>query len=671
MSQYFPLCFEIVPKRSVQDSTRQSEFRKDILQSQQQVVRSISRFGSRLTFSLRYFYDPYQSPKIKTYLLINQARESQPEESYEQVFSLLTKGNLSQFLNLNPEAEFSQIQKLDWVQVIGEVLKHEELIETQNYYLPHLFEANSANDMLAVYDVMNRLDSRLILEITLQPYQNSHEKSFWVNAINQMITQLNQVNASASGNKDNLLSLTLALYQKYQQLYSNGELFKYCIKTLAENRGDASVVLETLIEHATKETPHSKQSRIFIVKRDETGFLDSLQATENIDIANAIEWEKWESNFGQRLIKEAIKPKKVGLAKFSDDSLTLSNLFSSPHVANPTQNQNQPREYDAVLGDSALAKFSSSPSPSRIVDLKPLHRLATSQEISGFFRIAIPVVTPNASLEETTNKLPEKLTIEDVIGHYGELITEDTYIVGIDEDGKPCISNFSKIPHRIVAGTTGTGKTNFLNSMIYQFLYAGFKANAEREIYIADFKAGIDYYRIARRYSNVKLLTKAEELASLLANLWQEYERRLEKMIDEDVESLQELREKCNSQEHRIILVIDEAASILNAERKSREEIYKYLQELAAKSRVTGIHIFYCSQRPTPDVIPRIISDNMDERVIFRVFSSASQLLLDDDAAAELPVEPKGRAIYRGLEPELKLVATPYVPKNVWDNPFS
>jgi hypothetical protein len=54
--------------------------------------------------------------------------------------------------------------------------------------------------------------------------------------------------------------------------------------------------------------------------------------------------------------------------------------------------------------------------------------------------------------------------------------------------------------------------------------------------------------------------------------------------------------------------------------------------------------------------------------VIFRVFSSASQLLLDDDAAAELPIEPKGRAIYRGLEPQLKIVAAPYVPKSVWNN---
>ena len=276
MSQYFPLCFEIYSKRSIQDSTHQREVRKDILESQQQVVRSISRFGSSLTFSLRYFYDPNQSPKIKTYLLINQARESQTEEIYEQVFSLLTKGNLSQFFTLNPEPEFSQLQKLDWVQFIGEVLKHEELIEPHNYYLPHLFEANSANDMLAVYDVINRLDNRLILEITLQAYQNLNEKSFWVNAINQMITQLNKVNASTSGNKNNLLSVTLTLYQKYQQFYSSGELFKYGIKTLAENRGDASVVLDTLIEHATKETPPGKQCQIVIARRNETGFSDSL-----------------------------------------------------------------------------------------------------------------------------------------------------------------------------------------------------------------------------------------------------------------------------------------------------------------------------------------------------------------------------------------------------------
>ncbi|MEG4230436.1 hypothetical protein QUA35_30215 [Microcoleus sp. N9_B2] len=89
---------------------------------------------------------------------------------------------------------------------------------------------------------------------------------------------------------------------------------------------------------------------------------------------------------------------------------------------------------------------------------------------------------------------------------------------------------------------------------------------------------------------------------------------------------------------------------------------------LAAQARVTGIHIIYCSQRPTPEVIPSQISDNMDERLIFRVQPAASQRLLDDDRAASLPVEPRGRAVYRGSEPELTIVATPFVPDEIWEN---
>jgi hypothetical protein len=302
MTQKFPLCFEITFRRSIQDNSHQSELRKEILQSQQQLLRLLLRLGSKLTFSIRYFYDPNQTPKIKTYLLINQPDEFQTEEIYDQLFSFLRKGKISDFFMLTPQSDFSQFQRLDWVNFIGEVLKHEEFIEPQNHYLPHLFKANEANDMLAVYDVINRLDNRVILEITLQNYQNSHEKQILVNAINQMVAQLDKVNASTTGNKDNFFSVTWELYQKYQQLYCNGDLFQYSIKALAENRGETSLVLNTLIEHATEETTHSKHCKIFIVHKDKPGFSESLQATKNVDISTDIEWEEWQKNFGQLLI---------------------------------------------------------------------------------------------------------------------------------------------------------------------------------------------------------------------------------------------------------------------------------------------------------------------------------------------------------------------------------
>ncbi|MEG4284545.1 FtsK/SpoIIIE domain-containing protein [Microcoleus sp. A006_D1] len=667
IQQTFPI-YEISPQRSDRE-TSPTELRKNLLQTQQQLIR---RLGTNLTISLRYIYDPDNSPKLKTYLLINQPHNTQTEEHSQEILSLLTKGKLSEFFTLTPQPNLSICQNLDWVQIIGEILKHEELIEPQNYYLPHFFEANPTNDMSAVCDVIQRADSKLILEITLQTYDNPNQKS-WVNAINQMLAQLEKVNAS--GTKDNLLSVTLALYQKYQQLYPSSDLFQYSIKALAENWGDASVVLSTLIEHATKETPHGKQPRIVKVNKSNPAFSESLEATKKVEISTAIEWEGWQKDIGEKLIKNAIEPQKKGLGKFSSNSANLPDKpsFSAPNAPlltgglNSEPNQNLPQLYNTVSDGSALAKLSSTPPPSRIVDLKPLHRLASAQEITGFFRIAVSQVNNTTSFEETVKMLPDILPIEDVIRKYGHLINEDTYIVGVEESGEPCLSNYEDIAHRLVAGVPNSGKTNFINSMIYQFLYASHKIQAEREIYIADFKEGLDYYRISRRYPNVKLVTEFDEFASLLNSLVQKYKQRVNDIKTHDVESLAQLRAKCNTQDHRILLFIDEAASIVNAERSIKANIYRDLETLVLKSRIADINMFYCTQQPAdPNVTPSPILYNLDERVVFRVQSTISTRLLDDDRAGNLPVNPKGRAIYRGLEAEIKLIATPYVPKDIW-----
>jgi len=670
----YTFSFEISPPRNHQE-TGQTELPKNILQTQQQLISSISRLGTNLTVSLRYIYDPNQSPKLKTYLLINHPHNTQSEEHSEQILSLLTKGKLSQFFTLTPQPNLTIFQNLDWVKVIGEILKHEEFIEPQNYYLPHLFEANQNNDMSAVCEVIHRLDSKLILEITLQTYDNPNQKSLWVNAINQMLAQLDKVNATTSGIKDNILSVTSALYQKYQQSYPNSDLFQYRIKALAENRADAFPVLDTLINHAIKETAHGKRCRIIQISKEKAGFSESLEATKNVDISSAIEWEGWQKNNSQMSISQAIQPQKKGLAKFVGDAGILPDKPSLYHQNQPPliggvnseSNQNLPQLYNPVSDGSGLAKLSSTPPPSRIVDLKPLHRLATAQEISGFFRIAIPPVNNTTSFEETVKMLPQILPIEDVIKKYGHLINEDTYIVGVEESGEPCLSNFEDIAHRLVAGVPKSGKTNFINSMIYQFLYASHKIKAEREIYIADFKEGLDYHLIVRRYSNVKLVTEFEDFASLLNSLVQKYKQRLNEMITQDVESLAQLRAKCNTQDHRIILFIDEAASIVNAERSIKGNIYRDLETLVLKSRVADINIFYCTQQPADtNVTPSQILYNLDERIVFRVQSNISTRLLDDDRAASLPVNPKGRAIYRGLDAEPKLIATPHVPKDIW-----
>jgi len=662
----FPLLLEIHSHKSLQDSTYQRTIRRELLQTQDHTLRSISRLGTNLTISLRYIYDPDNSPKLKTYLLINQPHNTQTEEHSQEIISLLTKGKLSEFFTLTPQPNLSICQNLDWVQIIGEILKHEELIEPQNYYLPHLFEANPTNDMSAVCDVIQRADSKLILEITLQTDDNPNQKS-WVNAINQMLAQLEKVNAS--GTKDNLLSATLALYQKYQQLYPSSDLFQYSIKALAENWGDASVVLSTLIEHATKETPHGKQCRIVKVNKSNPAFSESLEATKKVEISTAIEWEGWQKNIGQMLIKNAIEPQKKGLGKFSSNSANLPDKpsFSAPNAPlftggiNSDPNQNLPQLYNTVSDGSALAKLSSTPPPSRIVDLKPLHRLASAQEITGFFRIA---VSQEISSESTTKNSLPVANAEDLFKHYQMLLKKDPdtyrdcYIVGVNDEGNPVISSWAETPHRLVAGVPGAGKSNFLNWVIFQFLYA----NPQGKVYIADF-AGVDFNFLANRIkANVEIITTVEECQKLVEKIHiDEYQRRIQLLQKAEVQNIQQLREE-GVEIQRTLWIIDEAADIALAPSKLKETIQTRLIEYARKGRKCGLHIIYCTQKPSTAIITPQVLESCEEKIVFRVSLAASEAIIETSQAAKISKESRGRAVLMVVGgDDNDFVNTPYI----------
>ncbi|MEG3843788.1 FtsK/SpoIIIE domain-containing protein [Microcoleus sp. herbarium14] len=666
-TSYF-LSFEISYKRSIQE-TNKTELRKYLQQTQQQLISSISHLATNLIISLRYIYDPTQSPKLKTYLLINRPHNTRIAEDSEQILSLLTKGKLSQFFTLTPQPNLTPFQNLDWVQTIGEILKHEEFIPPQNYYLPHLFEANQTNDMSAVCDVIHRLDSKLILEITLQTYHNPTQKSLWVNAINQMLAQLDKVNANTSGIKDNILSVTSALYQKYQQSYPNSDLFQYSIKALAENRADAFPVLDTLIHEAIKETPHGKRCRIIQVSKNQPGFSESLEATKNVDISSAIEWEGWHKNNSEISIANAIQPQKKGLGKFGGDSGSLPDKPSfypenqPPMIGgvNSEQNQNLPQLYNAVSDGSGLVKLSATPPASRMVDLKPLHRLATVQEISGFFRIAVP---QEISIENMTEKSLPVANSEDLFNYYKSLLEQDSetyrdcYIVGINDEGNPVISSWAETPHRLVAGLTGAGKTNFLNWVIFQFLYA----NPTGKIYIADF-AGVDFNFLAKHFlDNVEIITTVEECQKLVEKIHtDEYQRRIELLKQAEVHNIQELREE-GVEIQRTLWIIDEAADIALAPSKLKETIQTRLIEYARKGRKCGLHVIYCTQRPSTAIITPQVLESCEEKVVFRVSLAASEAIIESSQAAKISKESRGRAVLMLVGgDENNYVNTPYI----------
>lgn len=409
-----------------------------------------------------------------------------------------------------------------------------------------------------------------------------------------------------------------------------------------------------------------------------------------------IEHPGWQSHaFLQLPIKKALKPPKkstrpqddlLSCLPGEDTSLSIDRLLSQLDFNKALQQKNlldgsdpfllasqaqTPKGGDLSLGGSSALDSLRNPPPICFTDLKPLHRLVTLPEVTGFLQLASPANFEQSSTQEVaTVGFPDRLTIQNIIDRYGRngenLITEDTFVAGVDEQGKAVVSDFSKIAHRLIAGVTGSGKTNFINAIIYQFLYA----QPDRMINLADFQAGMHYQLLVDYQRGIQLITQLDDFANLLETLWQEHDNRRMQMGELRVRSLKDLKQKHNISHPRRLLIIDEAFYIQNASREIKPNIEKYLSALMAQARVTGIHIVYCSQRPTPDVIPKSISDNMDERVLFRVQSGSSVQLLDSDRAAHLPVDPPGRAIYRGADTSLKLIATPFVPDDIWEQPI-
>jgi hypothetical protein len=394
-----------------------------------------------------------------------------------------------------------------------------------------------------------------------------------------------------------------------------------------------------------------------------------LSKSTKVEISTAIEWEGWQKDIGQMLIKNAIEPQKKGLGKFSSYSASLPDKpsFSVPNAPlltggiNSEPNQNLPQLYNTVSDGSALGKLSSTPPPSRIVDLKPLHRLASAQEITGFFRIA---VSQEISSESTTKNSLPVANAEDLFKHYQMLLKKDPdtyrdcYIVGVNDEGNPIISSWAETPHRLVAGVPGAGKSNFLNWVIFQFLYA----NPTGKIYIADF-AGVDFNFLANRIkANVEIITTVEECQKLVEKIHiDEYQRRIQLLQKAEVQNVQQLREE-GVEIQRTLWIIDEAADIALAPSKLKETIQTRLIEYARKGRKCGLHIIYCTQKPSTAIITPQVLESCEEKIVFRVSLAASEAIIETSQAAKISKESRGRAVLMVVGgDDNDFVNTPYI----------
>lgn len=636
--------------------------RRNIIDIQNRFFQSLLR--EPITISLRYFYNPSATSNdkcLEIFLIFN----TESEDISKRISSTL---QISDFYQIYPfqSIEFNTfqsqtLQNLDWVNSLMEIHKA-QTVSDKGYYLPRPFSANNEHDMVTVCEQLSRIreisPERFLLEITLQPYNNPAESSQWMNAIDTLLKVQSQ--ASNSG-KDAIRETVIKGFQDYQTKYSHNPVFTYSIKLLAETDNHLSYLARTWLQNATSREYADYYQNLPILKRGSREFQQSLQATCEVQISPR---SSNHSSQLQQIVNQDIRQVFGSKPMFGDGSTQRSQYVPPP---TPPSSSALPNPTTTPATSSSLASGSSHalttsiatqgwhrPQPARIEDFLPLRYLVTFDEFSSFLRVVVPDPQPISSMAILQPSYPT-MTAEELFNNYRHLITPDTYIVGLDDNGNVITSSWDEIAHRLLAGVPGAGKTNFLRWVLFQFLYA----NPKRKIYIADFK-GVDFQFLADLGVNVNLVTTVEDCQTQIETINNEELLVKQQLMSQYKVTKLSALQKEGVDIDRTLWLIDEAADIAYASSKLKTKIEDSLVKYARQGRSPGIQVVYCTQRISTAVITPQVTDQCEERVVFKVTATASEIVLDDSSASEIPMDAKGRAVLDSPQGRM-FVNTPYM----------
>ena len=216
--------------------------------------------------------------------------------------------------------------------------------------------------------------------------------------------------------------------------------------------------------------------------------------------------------------------------------------------------------------------------------------------------------------------------------------------LGKDSSGAPVVADLCSMPHLLIAGTTGSGKTVCINSIILSIL---FKSSPEQVKFILIDPKFVElsvYEGISHLMAPV--ISDINRAAKILNWAVDEMERRYRMLAEEGVRNI----EFYNSNSLRmpyIVIIIDELADLMA---NAKEQIESSIQRLAQLARAVGIHLVLATQRPSVDVITGVIKANLPARISFKVASKVdSRTILDFTGADRL----LGRGDMLFLKPDI------------------
>ncbi len=280
---------------------------------------------------------------------------------------------------------------------------------------------------------------------------------------------------------------------------------------------------------------------------------------------------------------------------------------------------------EVALG-TKLSKITSRSEDLALALAAPTGQIRIQAPIPG--RSLVGIEVPNKS--SAIVSLKEMLTMEEM----KEAKSKIAIPLGLDVSGEPRVIDIAKMPHMLVAGQTGSGKSVLLSSLISTLLFR--TTPDEVRLILVDPKR-VELTRFNHiPHLMTPVLTDPQKVVSALKWAIKEMDRRYEALAKKGSRNL-ELYNKAVEEEDRlpyVLIVIDELADIMLY---APSEVEDKICRLAQMARATGIHLILATQRPSVDVITGLIKANIPCRVSFAVASNAdSRVILDMPGAEKL-----------------------------------
>ena len=366
--------------------------------------------------------------------------------------------------------------------------------------------------------------------------------------------------------------------------------------------------------------------------------------------------------------------KNIAKAKFNLPSI---DFLKSPSRAERKNNSNE-EDIDKYFLEKILLDFGvegkiTKISHGPVVSLNEFEP-APGIKVTKIINLAEDIARNTSSESARISTIPGKNTIgielpkstrENV--YLSEIISESNFknkdiklpiALGKDISGAPITGDLSSMPHLLIAGTTGSGKSICINTIILSLLYRHTPEKCKFILIDPKMLELSTYEGIPHLLCPV--ITEAKKAASVLGWVVKEMESRYKLMTKEGVRNIDGYNYKHKLLMPYIVVIVDEMSDLMLVAGK---EIENYVQKLSQMARAAGIHIIMATQRPSVDVITGTIKANFPTRISFQVASKIdSRTIIDEQGAEQLL--GKGDMLYKSSANKIVRIHAPYVSEN-------